>query len=220
MLQFGASTAAQERPKLAILVAEIIAIAAEIDTLLGDTLTAMLGADAKPALAMYSELRAAHIQNAALMAAAREVLDDESLLMMETVLQFATRTMADRNKLAHWHWGISYHHPDALLLMKPDGKRAIDRTMEQLKKGSRSIVADEVVDLGFDFKQILVYRERDLKDVIARLGVARRSVARLHNLVDPISQSQQSRSEIWEALLSEPELAEALRLSQKKKNRT
>lgn len=200
---------------------EIIVTASEVETALGDTLTAMLGADAKPAIAMYSALRAAHVQQAALMAAASVVLEQGELDMVEVVLKFVASAMKDRNRLAHWHWGYCPGTDDAILLMEPDGRRNVEQVMYQLiQRGSGAFPIDPVTDLGFDYDAILVYRLKDLGETLARLDIARQAVSQMHDLIGPQPRLGRQRDEVWRKLMNEPELASALRQRRKDRKNT
>ena len=212
-LVWGATSAVKARPALALLVAEMIAISADVDAQVGDTFTAMLGAEARPALAMFSALRAANIQRQVMMAAAKEILDARSITALGAVLAFAQSAMADRNKFAHWHWGHSPEHPDALLLLEPDGKRLFDRGFSTLVSRTLdgSIMQPPVMmdELFGPIGSALVYRESDLSASLMRMNSARRAVEIMHTIIAPQSAGQPV-DEVWNALLSDPELAEAI----------
>lgn len=219
-ISFGTDTP-KARPLHAILALEIIVTASEVETALGDTLTAMLGADAKPAIAMYSALRAAHVQQAALMAAAEVVLGQDERDLLRVVLDFVASAMKDRHRLAHWHWGYCPDTADAILLMEPDGRRNVEQAMYDLiLKGEDAFPIDPATDLGFDYDAILVYRRADLEAVLLRMDTARMAVSNVHDIIAPRPRLGRQRDVLWQKLESVPDLGEALRRKRRDRKNT
>lgn len=106
--------AMQQRPNLAILVAQIATNWTRIEELLGRTLTQLLGAEAKSGMVMYQALSGGASRTSVLRAVARyrsAVIAAE----LETVLAAVRTTGGKRNDIIHGHWFYSDDHPDDLV---------------------------------------------------------------------------------------------------------
>lgn len=158
----------KDKPKLTALVAAIFAYAARIEYWQSLLLVRVLGADADPAIAMFSTLRAQHLQLGALQAAAKAALSAQEFAVFITSTKVAEAVQAPRNQLAHWIWGHSPQLPNALLLADPDAETERDRKLtlflEQTDQVNRVNISEFVRLSTHDRKDtILVYTEADLQ---------------------------------------------------------
>jgi hypothetical protein len=110
--------------ELAVLVTGIFARWAWIEHQLSILLLHILDAEAKPALAMLSELKTQKLQMSAMRAAAKAVLSPELFETFAAVMFAVDCVQNDRNRLAHWVWGTSPELPDRLLLVNPESLKA------------------------------------------------------------------------------------------------
>lgn len=160
--------AMMERPKLGLLVAEAIATYSDIEAQIALVMTRFLSAKAAPALAMFEALTSAPAQLAAASAAAGTVLDAGDMELFEAVIWITGNVAKDRHKMAHNQWGYSEEMPDALLLT--EGKVSARRDMETVE-AIRLTMRGE----GGAFwsrlppDKIMVYREPDLREIIAKM---------------------------------------------------
>jgi hypothetical protein len=104
---------------MAALVCSIIATWAWVDQQLGLLLVQVLGAEAAPAIAMYSVLKNPQVQELALDAAAKASLRDDQYDVFSAVLMVVESAQKERHKLAHWVWANCEEVPGALLLVDP-----------------------------------------------------------------------------------------------------
>jgi hypothetical protein len=116
-----------DKPEMAKLVAGIFSRWASIEQRLSLLLVRILGADAKPAIAMFSTLTAQHLQMGALEAAAEAALSPDEFDAFLSTLSVTNSVQTPRNHLAHWVWGKCDKLPDALLLGDPKGMKNADQ---------------------------------------------------------------------------------------------
>jgi hypothetical protein len=153
-------------PKLARLVANILGYWGLIEYRLSLLLVRVLGADAAPALAMFSTLIAQHLQLSALEAAAKSALSDDEYDVFKAAIVVANRVQTPRNHLAHWTWVSCRELPDALLLANPKAAKERDREflLALERHGSPGIDMEQIAALNsYDPDEVLVYREGDLE---------------------------------------------------------
>lgn len=158
-----------DKPEFAKLVASIFAHASYIERCQGLLLVRVLGADAAPAIAMFSTLTAQHLQLGALEAAAKAALTPHEFDVFATVTSTAERSQGDRHKLAHWIWGrCPQLKEEALLLANPKTDKERDLALMQ----SLQNVDDEAFWTAETWSldqtkpdSVLVYRRPDLERV-------------------------------------------------------
>lgn len=161
------------KPDMATLVSKIFATWASIEHDLGSMLVRLLGADARPAHAMFSILRSQQLQNAAIEAAAKSILPREEYQIFSAVMAVVNGVQKTRNRLAHWAWASCKERPDLLLLGDPDKlKERANRTAAyfQRQKDSKTFDLGETWEvIQFDPNGFLAYSkgdlERDLRDL-------------------------------------------------------
>lgn len=161
----------KHRPDLAVLVSGAIGRWALVEQRIGWLLVRILGADAKPALEMFLAItQVAQID--ALKAAARSVLQGETLEFFEAVMKVISSQAKNRNKLVHWLWGYTPELEDALLIANP--VEVLRNTIEQERYNSdphkwfaETGHSEQQLEqiLGFD-NAIYVYRKTDLDHLI------------------------------------------------------
>jgi hypothetical protein len=129
-------------------------------------LVRVLGADAAPALAMFSTLTAQHLQLGALEAAAKVALSVEEFDVFKAATNVTDRVQTPRNHLAHWIWGSCLELPDALLLAEPKSAKERDRelTLALERSDTAGVNTAEMAKLNsYDPTKIRVYKEADLE---------------------------------------------------------
>lgn len=170
------SDALAKQPEMARLVCRIFATWASIEHDLGSMLVRLLGADSKPALAMFSILQTQKLQTAGIEAAAKGALSGDDYQIFSAVMTVVNGVQKNRNKLAHWAWARCKERPDLLLLGDPDKlKERANKTAAyfQGQKGKTKIEAKDIADtwdvIQFDLNSFLAYSkgdlERDLRDL-------------------------------------------------------
>jgi hypothetical protein len=91
----------RQYPDLARSISDVIATWSQAECNLGVLLARMLGAAARPSMAMYSALSSSAAQMAALQAAADVALSRERLELFGALLILVKRAATKRNKIAH-----------------------------------------------------------------------------------------------------------------------
>jgi hypothetical protein len=160
-------SALNDKPELARLVSCIFANWALIEHRLSLLLIRILGADAAPAIAMFSVLQTQHLQLAALEAAAESELSEIELEVFQAGLAVANRVQTPRHHLAHWIWGLSPEVPDALCLAEPKSAKERDHelalALERADKEGRVDTAEMARLNTYDTANVQVYRKGDLE---------------------------------------------------------
>jgi hypothetical protein len=192
------------RPKLAPLIAEIIARWADIEANTGSILSYMLSAEAAPTAAMFYAVRSSSAQMDMILAAGWAKLYDPELEIFEAVIQAARSAARKRNAIAHHVWGYTTDLPEALLLIEPEAYSDIFVAIQDVLKwppGDRW-------DRGqIDASRTWVYRENDFLEIIAEL----RTVARCTTfLINYLHRSHAARDQIYSWLCNEPLIHAAL----------
>ena len=176
----------KDKPELAVLVAEIFSVWARIELELSYLVIRVLGADAAPAIAMYSTLTAQHLQLGALQAAAKAALAPDDFNVFLAALAVSDRVQTPRNHLAHWAWGGCRQRPDLLVLASP--KMLRERNSRVLRAVQSPLDADPVqiatISL-FDDSEILAYSKSDLERALRDLAEAKVILELLSDYLDP-----------------------------------
>jgi len=164
---FIRSQVAELYPALSARAARCFALGAQIESLYGAILITFLGANAKPAAAMYRSLQSLNAQSSVVQAAAEAVLNEQELDLLAAITVLCNRAMKHRHRLAHWVWGSSQSFPDAIVLIDPQ------HLLEYEMRGSyfspnegRGLLA------AFDKSTCFVYDEKVLREVVAELAEA------------------------------------------------
>jgi hypothetical protein len=203
-IQFDAD-ALQKYPQLATQIAVSIARWSTIEHRVGWLLIKMLGADAKPAYAMFSEIVSSALQVNVLKAAAKAALPEDDFRTFSIVTKVIVSQAKQRNKFAHGLWGISSQIEDGLLLTDSEHIFKTEIELAQYKKNPsewfKATGFDEAALerlLLFDHSQIFVYRDSDFKCVIRDFTEASQIVFWFGLTIDPDEKSQ--RDDILQSL--------------------
>jgi hypothetical protein len=187
-----------------VLASSIIALSAQVDHELSLLLVRIIGADARPALAMFDELDSPRAQLRLLGAAARAHLGPgtKQHRVFKAVLKSAEVAQAERHKVAHWIWGHCPELPGALLLADPRAVRTqtieLTRMLEKRKnalvyvlqtddeQGKQDDIALSKL-YAADKESILVYRDGDLSRSIRDLSEALTALHYFRYFLNPIA---------------------------------
>jgi hypothetical protein len=166
----------RQYPDLARSISDVIATWSQVECNLGVLLARMLGAAARPSMAMYSALSSSAAQMAALQAAADVALSRERLELFGALLILVKRAATKRNKIAHWLWGTSVQIPNALILLNPDAVHGLHTQnaeyMAAFKNGQT--VADHPSTLPpLDLSEAFVYRQQEFTEILAEIDEVR-----------------------------------------------
>lgn len=189
------------RPDIAVVVAECIGVWAEIEFILGYTLSMILGADYKAGLAMYLALKGASPRQDAINAAASAMMAQEQKDVFDAVMIIVKKAYVQRNRLAHWCWGSSPQIPDGLLLIDPAYKV---RHMAGMDDGN----------WGFDKSHAFVVKKRDVDEILVQLIEARNLAGRISGFLWRRTPAERRAGYLLQ-LRNEPRVQEALRQVQK-----
>jgi hypothetical protein len=153
--------ALDDKPEMAKHVANIFAYWGLIEHRLSLLLVRVLGADAAPALAMFSTLTAQHLQLGALEAAAKAALSQEEFDVFKAATNVTDSVQTPRNQLAHWIWASAPELPNALLLAEPKSAKERDR---EFTLGLETGLSLDEIDMlnSYDPKNVAVVKESDL----------------------------------------------------------
>jgi hypothetical protein len=185
------------RPKLAPLIAEIIARWADIEANIGTVLSYILRAEAAPTAAMLYAVRSSSAQMDMILAAGWAKLFDPQLEIFEAVIQTARIVAKKRNAIAHHVWGYAAELPEALLLIEPE---AYSDMFVELQKVFESPDTGWTL-LQTDNERTLVYREGDFNEVITELKTVARCTTFLINYLEP---KHTARDLMYSMLCNEP----------------
>lgn len=148
----------QQRPKLAVLVAEYITQWANLESMMAMSLAFILDSDKKAALAMYGTFDSRASQIRLLLAAAESKLELLHFRVLEAIHSvYIKPVMKERDRFAHWIWGYSPELTDALLLMEPSDKTTL-----------HVAAASPPSPPQWDYSKIFVVREPDLTRALQR----------------------------------------------------
>src|SRR5262249_43628793 len=177
----------KDKPELAVLVAEIFSVWARIELELSYLVVRVLGANAAPAIAMYSTLTTAQrLQSAALKAAAKAALAPDDFDVFSAAIAVSERVQTPRNHLAHWAWGGCRQRPDLLVLADP--KMLRERNSRVLRAVQSPLDADPVQIAAislFDDSEILAYSKSDLERALRDLAETKMILELLSDYLDP-----------------------------------
>jgi hypothetical protein len=180
----------KDKPDYAILVCQIFAVWASIEQELNFLFFVVLGADAAPAIAIYSELRTQALQSVALEAAARAALPADDYLIFKAAISVADAVQTPRNHLAHWAWGGCRQRPDVLALCDPKMIKERDFRVAKHLKSNPDIEKIDTLEVAvlhlFDDSGILGYTRKDLERSLRDLQAAAVILSALRYYLDPI----------------------------------
>lgn len=166
-----------------------------------------LHGDLRVATEMLQAIDSQAGQRAAILAAAKTVLDAAHWPLFEAAFLSTLASRAVRNKFAHHLWGTSADLPEALLLQ--DVKNAnselakrMERVFQRIAEGVGPAAAVEHVGT-IDRSGIFVWRQPDLETEVANAARANFVMANLERMIDRFRAGQPTDS-IRTQLLSDP----------------
>ena len=164
-LDIGA--AAIKRPKHLMMGMHIISNHSQVDSMLALAFSNLLGSDPAPTIAILNSLRNGRIKREAMEALAKDVLDEEDMKVFRAVLSFSASVEKERNRLAHWIWGIDDQIPDHVVLVNPSKVNKINTMVTVLKsKGNNNFEVSEVEEVMEAIrKSCLVYSIANLQAI-------------------------------------------------------
>ncbi len=172
-----------QRPELALMAMEAIATWSHVENFMLRMYVELAGGAGADAAAVYLAMETATAKSAAISVLAARKLTPENQRLLRAIIKLVKTAQKDRDKLAHWVWGLSPDLPDALLLLDP-----------------RS--------LSSSHDQIYVYRSQDFQAMRQRFE----SLAKHSHLFWFILQNHVANRELqlYERLCQVPEIAEIL----------
>ncbi|MDX2334587.1 hypothetical protein [Brevundimonas vesicularis] len=90
-----------------------------VDAQVSNLLTQMLGADPKPAIAMYETLNGARAEARALKAVGKETLSPGDNALLARIMTVCKTSSDHRDAIAHRLWMADDQYPDAVVLVDP-----------------------------------------------------------------------------------------------------
>ena len=131
---------------------EAIAEHSMVDAKVSYTLTQMLGANPKPAVAMYETLSGARAEARALKAVGKETLSALDYDLLIKIMNACNISSDFRDSLAHRIWMSDDHYPDAVILFEP---KSLWRTSVKITSlnAAGPVSVDGAVDVQRDIRK-------------------------------------------------------------------
>jgi hypothetical protein len=155
--------AMEERPHLAVFIAQAIARWSSCEFTLGYILAKLLHTKAAVGMAMFESLTSTTAQLSILQAAAATTLSKREKELYDAIMVLVSAAAKQRNKLAHHVWGVSPSLPDALILADPKYTRAYYVRVDAIQR-KKSKQPPEFPDFPRD--KAFIYRQKDLEEVV------------------------------------------------------
>jgi hypothetical protein len=177
-----------DKPEMAALVCQIFASWSSVERELSVLLIRLLGADAAPALAIFSILQTQSLQTKAIEAAARSMMSSSEFRVFSAVLQVVEAVKKTRNKLAHWAWARCEDHPEFILLGDPNSWKQREKRMASHFQTLTPGPVDPLQTwnaIQFDDSSFLAYRKADLEREVRDLTAADRLLLLYGIYLDP-----------------------------------
>lgn len=206
---FEIGQAATKRPLLCASGMHVIAQHSQLDAFLGVMFTRFLGADPKPSLAILRTLQKSHLKREALLSVAREVLNEELLDLLTAVLAICEPVEKERNKLAHWLWGIENQIPDKVILIDPKDFDRINTAIIEIKLGDGLKIEDAERLQELIRKSGLLYGQEDFARLSTASSRAFFLVTTLHILLQQGSADPEGAKAL-KMLMEAPEILDRL----------
>ena len=166
--QWGSHISISTRPEVAVKIAECIALWSQVETTLGVFLALLLHANEQAAAAMYSSVENRAAQLRMIDGSARSVLPQDHYDVISVLFSSKIRpAMKERDRLAHWCWGVSDDLPDALLMTHPSSNLLSSITATKTPYEDK-----DVPEISLDTGEIFVVTASDLQRVLERFQEA------------------------------------------------
>jgi hypothetical protein len=165
-----------QRPHLASLIGQCIAMWNDAELQMALSLGAILKVNSDAAVALYLAIRTSRTQRDAMSAVARLLLSEEDLKVFEGVLSVYGSLEKQRNALAHGLFGVADDLPDAVLWS--DIQDHANFLINLYNKEYQNIpVADPHEKLRRD---MYIYTKSDLKELLDQLAELQKAVFHFH----------------------------------------
>ncbi len=171
-----------KRPELAVLVTRVITEWALLDSYMSGVFVTMLGTNPHPGAAVYATLISNAIQQQAIRAVARLALNEGLDDILEAILSLYGAAAKDRNKIAHWVWGITPDLPDRALVVEPSvlvSYHAEFTVYEDAKIRGAAGGPEPIID----FDAIFVYGASDFTSLSTKIQRLIQLVVRFRNVL-------------------------------------
>jgi hypothetical protein len=202
---WGGQIKLSTRPEVAAKVADCIAAWSNIEESLCIFLSMLLHASENAITAMLAATESRAAQLRMIEAAAKAEMPQNYFDSFSVLLTSQIRpAMKERDKLAHWCWGISDEIPDALLIMKPSDN--VTGELEALK--IQAATAEPMVKVE-NKREVFVVTAGDLDRMYERFDVARENLRFATALVWSKNTTQE-RDQVHEMLLKSPQIRSGL----------
>jgi hypothetical protein len=154
------------RPELALKMLNVITGWVPIESLIGELLSAILGADAGPVIEAAISSANSNRQRALLVEHSKLKRSQEEVELIEAILLLFLVGQRKRNRLVHWRSGICHQLPQAVVMMNPaDHWRWIVETdgwKERVRLDAEGIGRPP----GPPYNKIMVYFETDFEQML------------------------------------------------------
>ena len=186
----------EKRPELLPWAMRIITAWSTLEAFMSGALVKILGANATPAIAMFTAITSTAARKAALRAAAEAALDDNRHKDLFLALMRLFRSAAkERHKIAHWIWGYSPEFSDRVLLAHPAVMVNFDLDEEA---GKTPIM---------DTKKIYAYTKRDFQNITRDIEQLSRHFLGFRHM---LAASGEKADELYNQLCNEHQIHEVL----------
>lgn len=164
--------AAVQRPLLAAQVAKILGAIAKVDSAMGNIFCKLMGDESEKGAAIYNALIGINAQDAALDAAANQVLSRDDMDLLMAVKGLTKRPRDQRNQMAHGLWGWSVDMPEAILLMSPRHLTSFVERIDRYIASHKPPGAMPLPPPEIDRTQIFVYTQADFDALHKQISAA------------------------------------------------
>lgn len=195
------------RPDLMTLVGIAIAGWSVAQAHLGNTFAALLGAKHPVTMSIYAAFDSFMVQRQILVTAANELLPKRYAAIFRATLKIIEKAAKDRNRLAHWIWGVSVDpeiSTKVLLLANPRHVWATRvKAIRHVKRSKMDIHRAHLTQPRLDPREIEAWTKDDLVRTCRQMEQAWRLANALDQLVDA---EPARRRQIYRQLLDVPEI--------------
>ncbi len=158
-----------ERPDLALLAMRVIAAWSLLESDFEGVFVQMLGANPRPAAAIYASLTSAATQKAALRAIAEFEIPMPERDVLDALFSQLATVAKDRNKVAHWIWGSSPDLPDGVLLTDPKAMIKYRVATEDYDRTMRDKPDWTLTRPEFPRDETFVFYAHDFENMVERI---------------------------------------------------
>ena len=201
----------RQRPELQNLIGDCLLswpfVEAEMAVLLGQ----LLGAENQAAMAVFQSMRRSQSQREAISEAARYALESQDQELLNAILNVHKSIEAERNALAHGHFGTSTKLPDDLIWQTTNDYLTF-RAYTALRRSSWN---DEIHQQLLE--SIWVYRLNDLKTILEDIRQLAHTWFDFLEYVQAHKLLSEKASESYRLLCDRPRIAQELKKLRREK---